>query len=153
MSPSTPVHEKDKMAKKHPIPEYRTWLDLRGRCLQLTHKDYARYGGAGILICQRWLDSFKAFQIDMGPKPSPLHSLDRIDNTQGYYPENCRWATAEEQANNRRSNRRFLFEGEFLTARQIIQKTGQDILPTTLHARIIDYGWTVERAVSEPVRR
>ena len=83
----------------HPV--YRTWLAMRNRCNNPNDKHYADYGARGISVSPDW-DDFKNFLADMGEKPGPQYSIDRIDNEKGYYPGNCRWATPLEQAANKR---------------------------------------------------
>jgi hypothetical protein len=85
----------------HRTPEYSTWNGIKTRCLSKTHKSYKEYGARGITLCKRW-EKFENFLADVGKKPSPNHSLDRINVNGNYEPENCRWATKKEQAANKR---------------------------------------------------
>jgi hypothetical protein len=87
-------------------PEYQAWLNMRRRCYDPKQESFSYYGGRGITVCERWKNHYDSFLLDMGRKPSPKHSLDRIEGKKGYSPKNCRWATAKEQANNRRPRKR-----------------------------------------------
>lgn len=78
---------------------------MKGRCHHPATRDYHLYGGRGIRVCARWESSFEAFLTDMGRKPSPKHSIDRINPDGDYEPGNCRWATPLEQSANRRDRR------------------------------------------------
>lgn len=85
-------------------PTHEVWLSMIKRCHSPGSRDYVRYGARGIAVCQRWRESFTAFLADMGEKPSGL-SIERTDNDRGYEPGNCIWATASQQARNRRTTR------------------------------------------------
>ncbi|MFJ5151393.1 hypothetical protein ACIQCF_07355 [Streptomyces sp. NPDC088353] len=87
---------------KHGSSEYRIWQGMKWRCLNPNYKPYPNYGGRGITVCDRWRDSFEAFLADVGPRPSPNHTLDRIDNDGNYEPGNVAWRTYKEQAQNKR---------------------------------------------------
>lgn len=83
-------------------PNYKIWLQMKYRCRRGTRYE-KNYSARGIKICTSWMDDFKNFESDMGPRPSIKHSVDRIDNDGNYCPHNCRWATQHEQILNSRS--------------------------------------------------
>lgn len=91
--------------------EYIVWSGMKGRCFYKKHKDFKHYGGRGITVCERWRDSYPNFLSDMGRCPESMQ-LDRIDNSKGYYPDNCHWTTQKQNANNRRSSRMLTFKGK-----------------------------------------
>ena len=125
---------------------HKIWLGMKNRCNNPRHHAYARYGGRGIGVCERW-QSFSAFEADMGERPSPLHSVDRMDNDRGYSPDNCRWATRSEQSNNRGGVFR---DHDGRTLREIATATG--IPYDTLHSRYImgDRGAELLRSRKRP---
>ena len=127
--------------------EYRAWCHLRERCLNPNDISYHNYGGRGIKVCERWKDSFQNFIDDIGRKPSPKHSIDRINNDGDHCPDNCRWATRKEQINNRRVSRFVEFAGERLTVSQWSEKTGFGYGTILFRLRL---GWSAEDALTKP---
>jgi hypothetical protein len=86
----------------HTIPEYTIWTQMKQRCYNSNNNAYKYYGGRGIKVCQRWLDSFETFYTDLGPRPFPKAQIDRKDNNGDYEPDNCRWTTARNNIHNSR---------------------------------------------------
>lgn len=108
-------------------PEYNSFNAMKQRCYYAKHKDYASYGGRGIRVCERWLHSFENFLADMGRKPSPNHSVDRIDQNGDYTPENTRWANNFTQARNRRNTIRVTMpNGDNVTLKEAAALCGAD---------------------------
>lgn len=132
---------------QHGTPEYGIWANLKARCLNPNDAGFERYGGRGITVSDRWLGSFENFISDMGPRPSPGHSIDRIDVNGPYSPENCRWATTREQSRNRRSSAWIEAFGERLILTDWCARYGLD--HSTVQHRL-RRGWTPEAAVSSP---
>lgn len=129
--------------------EYNSWKSLIQRCTNADDPRYPGYGGRGITVCERWR-LFENFYFDMGKKPSPQHSIDRIDNDKGYGPENCRWATRSEQGRNKRGNRFVVVDGVSITLAEAAEKSG---LNYNIIRKRIRLGWDIDRALSTPARR
>lgn len=107
--------ERQSTHNKTGTPEYWCWAHIKSRCYNISDNAYYNYGGRGIKVCERWLNSFEIFLEDMGLRPSPLHSIDRFPDVNGdYKPSNCRWATILEQNRNQRKNKLIEFNGEFM---------------------------------------
>lgn len=128
-------------------PEYFAWQAMTARCSNPRHPSYKHYGGRGIGVCARWSE-FEAFHADMGPRPSPRHSIDRIDNSKGYEPGNCRWATQTTQIRNRRNTVRLTVHGETLPAAEWCARTG--ITLEAIYGRLRS-GWSHEDAALKPM--
>jgi hypothetical protein len=124
--------------------EYNSWSNARRRCEDPRDKAYPAYGGQGIRMCERWRNDFAAFLADMGEKPGPSYSIDRIDNERGYEPGNCRWATPALQTLNRRCTRWLSLRGELVAVADASRRFG--VRRCTIYGRLRS-GWTEEDAV------
>jgi len=129
--------------------EYWIWHLMRYRCESPKCRFYPRYGGRGIRVCERWKD-FSNFVADMGPRPSPKYTLERIDNDGNYEPGNCKWATRREQSLNSTRVHRITFRGETHHIAEWARRIGMN--PLSLASRL-HKGWSVERALTEAVKR
>lgn len=105
-------------------PEYRAWINMISRCENERTPHYEGWGGRGISVCSEWRHSFECFLSDMGPRPTPKHSVDRRDVNLGYTPENCRWATQTEQMRNVRNNRLVTFRGSKVPLSEAVEELG-----------------------------
>lgn len=135
---------------KHRV--YNIYRCMRARCYNINDRSYRYYGGRGIEICERWRnfpEGFIAFVEDMGLPPNNA-SLDRINNNGSYSPENCRWATPEEQANNKSNNINIEHDGMVMTAAQWKEEKGYK--KTLIYDRLRS-GWSASEAVDTPVRK
>ena len=127
--------------------EYHIWSAIKQRCLNKKNPRYHCYGGRGISLCERWM-RFEDFLFDMGRRPSPAHSIDRLDNNKGYCKENCRWSTLSQQMNNTRRIHWVEYAGEKMSLSQVARKYG--IKRITLSKRL-ENGWSIERAITERI--
>lgn len=139
----------------HGSPEYGVWEGMIQRCTNPKHKQYCDYGERGITVCKRWLDSFENFYNDMGSRPDGEYTIDRIDNDKGYGPNNCRWVTRKEQANNRRNTVFYEYKGKKYTISELaelpeVKEKGINI--NTLKGRLRFMGLSVEYAINTPVQ-
>ncbi len=126
-------------------PEYKIWRDMKRRCYTPTTRGYANYGGRGITICEEWRTSFHVFLRDMGPRPSAKHSIERTDNDGPYSPDNCRWATKQEQSRNTRRNIPLTLNGRTLLLCEWADELG--LTSQTLTKRL-SRGWPVHEVLN-----
>lgn len=136
----------------HPL--YHVWCQIRYRCYEKSNKDYRFYGGRGITVCERWMIhgngiGFRNFIADMGDRPIN-GQVERVNNDKGYSPDNCIWATREEQSKNRRTNRRIKFNGEENILMDWSKKVG---ISSSCIAYRLNVGWSVKRALTTPTYR
>lgn len=132
------------------LPEYHAWATMKSRCLNSTHAMYKNYGARGITVSTRWL-SFKNFYADMGPRPSPKHSLERKDNNGGYSKANCEWATHKKQSRNKRNSRLLTVDGHTRTVAEWAEQLCTS--STVVVSRIEKHGWSIKDACTIPVLR
>lgn len=133
---------------------YGIWLSMKNRCLLQTDKQYGRYGGRGITVCPEWLgehgfENFYDWAMSVGydeSKSRVEQSIDRIDVNGNYEPDNCRFASAKVQSNNRRSNHFLEFRGETHTIKEWSEITG--IKNSTIERRLNEYGWSIEDSLT-----
>jgi hypothetical protein len=131
-------------------PEYRAWPNMKDRCYNPKNNSYRRYGGRGLTVSERWRNSYKTFLEDIGRRPSPKHSLDRINNSLGYFPENCRWATSEVQRRNSRGLVQVNIDGEVVCLKAACDLRGVSYNLTRVRVR---RGWPIEKALVTPKLR
>lgn len=131
--------------KKH-WPEYSVWIGIKKRCHGTSSED--NYGGRGISVCDEWINSFEFFIRDMGRRPSSKFSIERKNVNGNYCPENCYWATIKEQALNKQSTKRYLFNGEMLPIMIICEKIGASYRRVQSRLR---KGWNLEDALYKPL--
>ena len=127
--------------------EYVAWQNMRARCRNPNNPEFCRYGGRGITVCDAW-QSFPAFLADMGRAP-PRSSIERIDNSRGYTPDNCRWATSREQTRNTRRNVNIELNGKA----QCLADWAGDLGISTNNLRWRLNRWPAEKALTQPARR
>lgn len=135
--------------KGHVTPEWLAWRGLMDRCLNPSSRSFVDYGGRGISICKRWVDSFEAFLADVGRRPGPGYSIDRKNNDRGYEPGNVRWATATQQMRNRRNVIMAKINGVTVPAITLAEEYG--VRAETMRNRV-RCGWSPERAATTPTQ-
>lgn len=125
---------------------YHVWQGMIRRCEGENATDYKNYGGRGITVCAEWRNSYEQFMKDMGPRPTPKHTLERKDTNGNYEPGNCVWATMKEQQNNKRNNRLLTHNGETKTMTQWAESIG--ITVYAMYQRLERKKMTLEEALT-----
>jgi hypothetical protein len=129
--------------------ELETWKGIRARCYNPNKEQYKDYGGRGIKVCDAWRNSFSQFLADMGPKPHPEYTIERMNNDGDYEQGNCIWADRLHQGRNTRRIKRYTFNGESKTSAEWGEVLG--IHKELIYKRVHRYRWTIERALTTPV--
>ena len=128
--------------------EYNTWVHINQRCHNPGNKDYPNYGGRGIEVYPLWRESYEAFFMHIGKKPTPEHTIERIDVNKGYEPGNVMWATRLEQARNKRNTIRIEIDGEEKTIAEWVEDPRCSVHAKTIYKRL-EMGWEPSRAILE----
>jgi hypothetical protein len=131
-------------------PEYRIWTGIIDRCENPNKECYEDYGGRGIKLHPAWRKDFAAFFAAVGPRPSPRHSVERINNSKGYVPGNLKWATMKEQARNTRRNHLLTYKGKTQPIAAWAEEL--NLKDKLISERILKLGWSTEKALSTPAR-
>jgi hypothetical protein len=126
--------------------EFVTWRCMIGRCTTPTNDDFHHYGGRGIKVCERWINSYPNFLADMGRKPTPKHSIERKDANGDYEPLNCIWALQVDQVRNRRNTLRVEFKGRTMSLADAAEQAG--FTRNLVYVRISKLGWSAEQALT-----
>ena len=148
--PRPDVAKRNKENAKHAMSgnyTYSSWKAMKSRCYDKNDKDYPRWGGRGVTVCEAWRDSFVEFYKDMGERPQG-HSIDRIDNDGNYEPGNCRWAIPKTQSNNTRQNYYIEYMGRTQTAKQWAEELNKVEYKTILYR--LRTGWDTHEALTTP---
>ena len=127
---------------------YGAWCKMKERCYKPNTLEFEHYGERGIIICDRWLESFENFLADMGEPPTPKHSIDRIDNDGNYEPGNCKWSTSTQQTLNYRRNLLITYRGQTKPLKMWTDELNLDY--SKILQRIRTLGWSAERAFYRP---
>jgi hypothetical protein len=128
--------------------EFRIWQSMKDRCYNKNNVRYKNYGSRGVVVCDRWVNSFKNFYFDMGD--SNGLSIDRINVYGNYEPSNCRWANAKTQSRNRTNNTKFTYLNETLCMSEWCEKIK---MPVSTFLNRINRGWSIEKTIETPVRK
>lgn len=129
-------------------PEYQTWVRIRSRCDNPKHHKLPHYGGRGISVCAEWASDYRRFLADMGQRPSPTHSIERLDVNGNYEKSNCIWGTDKEQRRNRTDTVWVEYQGVRMKLADLVEDLG--LSPTTIAGRL-RIGWDLDRAITTPV--
>jgi len=137
-----------KIIHTHHKRTYSTWRHMKNRCLNKNYPKYNHYGGKGVVVCERWLNSFEDFLNDMGERPVGM-TLDRINNDGNYEPDNCRWATNIQQLNNTSKNKYIMYKDQTLTLSEWSRVLGLNY--ELIKSRLLN-GWSIEKTFTTPKR-